>query len=82
MNNDSEDTELTLVQFPTLYHKVLPGDEIAKGIIYLNSKQMKFISVVHTWSKDYVKYDEGMILNQGTYVFHAVEGQVNLVYLK
>ena len=36
----------------------MSDDEIAKGINSLNSKQRKiFSSVVHTWAKDFVKYD-------------------------
>ena len=34
--------------------QILPDDEIAKGINSLNSKQRE----VHTWAKDYAKYDE------------------------
>ena len=38
--------------------QVLPGDEIAKGISSLNSKQREVFNVVHTWAKLFVKYDE------------------------
>ena len=37
--------------------QILPDDEIAKGILSLNSKQKKVFNVVHTWAKSYVKYD-------------------------
>ena len=46
--------------------KILPGDETAKGINSLNSKQMKVFNVVHTWAEDYVKYN-GIMLNTCTY---------------
>ena len=37
--------------------QVLPDDEIAKGISSLNSKESKIFNVVHTWAKNFVKYD-------------------------
>ena len=37
--------------------QVLPDDEIAKGINSLNSKQRELFNVVHTWAKNFVKYD-------------------------
>ena len=37
--------------------KILPDDEIAKGVNSLNSKQREVFNVIHTWVKDYVKYD-------------------------
>ena len=37
--------------------QILPDDEIAKGINSLNSEQREDFNVVHTWVKDYVKYD-------------------------
>ena len=36
---------------------MLSNDEIAQGINSLNSKQIEVFSKVHTWGKDYVKYD-------------------------
>ena len=41
----------------TLMPKVLPDEEMAKGTNYLNSKQREFVNVIHTWVKDYIKYD-------------------------
>ena len=38
--------------------QVLPDYEIKKGINSLNSKQREFFSVVYTWAKIYLKYDE------------------------
>ena len=38
--------------------QILPDNEIAKDINSLNSKQMKVFNVVHTWAKDYVKYNK------------------------
>ena len=55
--------------------QILPDDEIAKGINSLNSKQRE----VHTWAKDYAKYDENDV-EQCTYFFLAVEGQGNLIW--
>ena len=46
--NDSEDT---------IMPQILPDDEIAKGVNSLNSKQREVFNVVHTWAKDYVKYN-------------------------
>ena len=37
--------------------QVLPDDEIAKGINSLNSKQREVFNVVHTWAKNFVKFD-------------------------
>ena len=37
--------------------QILPDDEIAEGINSLNSKQREVFDVVHSWVKDYVKYD-------------------------
>ena len=37
--------------------KVLPDDEIAKDTNSLNSKQTEVFNVVHTWAKNFVKYD-------------------------
>ena len=37
--------------------KILPGNDIAEGINSLNSKQREVFNVVHTWAKDYVKYN-------------------------
>ena len=54
------------LQFSTSCQKILPGDETAKGINSLNSKQMEVFNVVHTWAEDYVKYN-GIMLNTCTY---------------
>ena len=37
--------------------QILPDDEIAKGINFLNSKQREVFNMIHTWVKNYVKYD-------------------------
>ena len=37
--------------------KILPDNDIAEGINSLNSKQREVFNVVHTWAKDYVKYN-------------------------
>ena len=37
--------------------QILPDDEIAEGINSLNSNQREVFNVVHSWSKDYLKYD-------------------------
>ena len=37
--------------------KILADDELAEGINSLNSKQKEVFSVVHKWSKDYIKRD-------------------------
>ena len=37
---------------------LLPDDEIAEDKISINSKQREYFNVVHTWAKDYVKYDK------------------------
>ena len=42
---------------PNFTLKALPNDEITEDIDYLNSKQRDAFNVVHTWLKDYVKYD-------------------------
>ena len=37
--------------------KILPDNEIAEGVKYLNSGQREIYNVVHTWAKIYVTYD-------------------------
>ena len=37
--------------------KKFPDNDIAEGINSLNSKQREVFNVVHTWAKDYVKYN-------------------------
>ena len=51
--------------------QILSDDEIVKGINSLNSKQREVFSVVHTWSKDYVKYDKHVEL---VYIFLSGSG--------
>ena len=36
---------------------MLPDDKIAEGINSLKLKQREVFNVVHTWAKDYVKYN-------------------------
>ena len=56
--NDSEDTETNKTSaIPNFMPQVLPDDGTAKGIYSLNSKQREDFNVVHTWAKDYEKYD-------------------------
>ena len=55
-DNDSEDIETNKIStIPTFMPQILPDDEIAEGINWLNSKQMQFFNVVHKWAKEYVK---------------------------
>ena len=55
-DNDSEDIETNKTStIPTFMPQILPDDEIAEGINWLNSKQMQFFNVVHKWAKEYVK---------------------------
>ena len=57
-DNDSEDIETNKTStIPTFMPQILPDDEIAEGINWLNSKQMQFFNVVHKWAKEYVKYN-------------------------
>ena len=37
--------------------QILPDDGIAGGINSSNSKQKEVFNMVHTWDKDYIKYD-------------------------
>ena len=56
--NDSEDTKTNKTStIPNFMPQVLPDDGMAKGIYSLNSKQREDFNVVHTWAKDYEKYD-------------------------
>ena len=41
--------------------QILPDDEIEKGINFLNPEQGDVFKVVHTWAKNYVKYDRHML---------------------
>ena len=55
--NSSEDTETNKTSaIPDFMPQILQDDEIAKDIYSLNSKQMEDLCV-HTWAKDYVKYN-------------------------
>ena len=52
---DSENTEtFAITKFVS---QILPDDKIAKDINFLNSKKREVFNVVHTWARDYVKYD-------------------------
>ena len=56
--NDAENTETNKSSaISNFMPKILPDDEIAKGVNSLNSKQREVFNVIHTWVKDYVKYD-------------------------
>ena len=57
--NDSEYTEISKTSaipnfmqqlYPNFIHQILPVDEIAKSINYLNSKQREVLNVVNTWA--------------------------------
>ena len=37
--------------------QILPDDEIAQSINSSRPKQREVFNVIHTWAKDYVKYD-------------------------
>ena len=64
--NDSRSTETNKIStILNFMPKILPGDETAKDINSLNSKQMEVFNVVHTWVEDYVKYN-GIMLNTCT----------------
>ena len=78
--SDSENTETNKTSaLPNFIPKILPDDDIAKSIKSLNSKQREVFNVNHTWAKDNVNM-MGMILNQFTYFFQAVESWVNLFW--
>ena len=48
--NDSENTEtFAITKFVS---QILPDDEIAKDINFLNSKKREVFNVVHTWARD------------------------------
>ena len=53
--NDAEDTEINKT---SLYHKYYQMIKLQKGIHSLHSKQREVFNMVHTWGKDYVKYDK------------------------
>ena len=56
--NDSEDTETDKTSAVSNFMlKMLPDDKIAEGINSLKLKQREVFNVVHTWAKDYVKYN-------------------------
>lgn len=42
---------------PNFILKILPDDEITEEIDYLNSKERNVFNVVHTWVKNFVKYN-------------------------
>ena len=37
--------------------QILPDNEIVEGINSLNSKQREIFNMVHTWAKEFIKYD-------------------------
>ena len=43
---------------PNFMPQILPDDEIAEGIHFLDSKQWKVFNLVYALAKDYVKYNE------------------------
>ena len=55
--NDLEEEINKTSSFPNFMPQILPDDEIAEGINSLNSKHREVFNVVHTWARDYVKYD-------------------------
>ena len=56
--NDSEVTRTNKTSaIPNFIPQILPDDEIAKDTNSLNSEQREVFNEVHTWAKDYVKYD-------------------------
>ena len=62
--------------------QILPDDEIAEAINSSNSEQREVFNVIHTWDKDYVKYDECNV--QPIHIFFSGRGgtgKSNLVKL-
>ena len=56
--NDSESTKINKISaIPNFMPQILPPDEITKSINSLNSMHTEVFDVVHTWAKNYVKYD-------------------------
>lgn len=60
---------------------LLLDDQVAAGTNSLNSKQREVFSMLHTWAKDYVKYDGGNVKpvhvsisdNEGTSKSHLMK---------
>ena len=52
---------------------ILPDDEIAECINSLNSTQREVFNLVHTWTKDYAKYN-GDNITKPVHIFPAVVG--------
>ena len=56
--NDSDDTKTNETSaIPNFMPQILADDKVAKRINSLNSEQREVFNVVHTWAKDYGKYD-------------------------
>ena len=55
-SEDKETNKTTAIANFTL--KILPDSDIAEGINSLNSKQREVFNLDHTWTKDYVRYNE------------------------
>ena len=80
--NDSENIETNKTSaIRNFMSQILPDNEIAKGINSLNSKQREVFNVIHTWDKNYVKYN-GHDVEPVTYFSQVVEGKVNLIWRK
>ena len=52
--------------------KIFPDDEIADSINSLDSKQKELFNVVHTWAKDYVKYNRHNV--KPLHILHSGSG--------
>ena len=56
--SDSEHTRINETsEIPSFILQILLDQEVAEEINSLNSKQREVFNAIHTWAKDYVKYD-------------------------
>ena len=55
--NESDSEEGKTSVLPNFVPQMLSDDKIAEGVNSLNSKQKEIFNEIHTWLKEYVKYD-------------------------
>ena len=78
--NDSGEGETNkLSALPNFMPQILPDDEVVKGTNSLNLKQRQVFNVVHTWVKDYVKFDGHSV--ETIHIFLSGSGGTSKSYL-
>ena len=78
--NDLEDTKTNKTSaIPIFMPQVLSDGGISKGINSLTAKQREVFNMVHTWAKDYVKYDGRDV--ESVHIFLSSSGRTGKFHL-